>query len=167
MIGESREVHALDRRMIYKVSRNFLRVGLLTVIAKLQRLDPAQQEETIERPERRSLAVLDEVNLLGEIRPAYRYRASRDVAVPAQILRRRVHHDVRPEIEWVLQVRRHHAVIHAQQRAIPMRQIRKRPEIDDSQQRIRRRLYVNQFCLRRDLRGKTVDIAGVSITNAD
>ena len=76
-----------------------------------------------------------------------------------------MHNDVRAEIERVLQIRRHRAVVDAEQCSVSMCKLRERTNINNAEQRIRRGLDVQQPRLRCDVRGETLEVASIGIAN--
>mmetsp|Transcript_1584 Transcript_1584/g.5244 ORF Transcript_1584/g.5244 Transcript_1584/m.5244 type:complete len:314 (+) Transcript_1584:484-1425(+) len=116
--------------------------GVLLLLRHPQRhrLQPAQGEPAVERPEERPFRVLVEVNLLRERLALHREYPAGDVGVPGDELRRRRHRDVRAERERGLEHRRHDAVVHAHQRASLVRVIAYRADVRDLQTRVRRGL---------------------------
>ena len=66
--------------------------------------------------------------------------AADHVRVAAEVLRRRVHDDVGPEFERLLQVRRGERVVDDEPRAGLVRDRRQRRDVGDAEQRVRRRL---------------------------
>jgi hypothetical protein len=74
-------------------------------------------------------------------------RASNQIAVAAEVLRRRVHHDVGAVGERSLEQRRRPRVVHHAARADVVRTRGQRGDVDHTQERVRRRLHPD------DLRG--------------
>ena len=60
--------------------------------------------------------------------------------MPAEVLRRRVHHGVGAEVERLLQIRRRERVVDDEHRADRVRGIRRLADVDDVEQRVRGRL---------------------------
>ena len=67
-------------------------------------------------------------------------KPSDQVGVAAEVLRRRVDDDVGAEVERLLQVRRRERVVDDEDRADGVRRVGGRADVDDVEQRIRRRL---------------------------
>ena len=105
-----------------------------------ERLQPAQHEPAVERPRHRAERLLQEVEALGDRRVVRRDEAADDVGVAAEVLRRRVDDDVGAERERLLQVRRRERVVDDDERADRVRRLGGRADVDDVQQRVRRRL---------------------------
>ena len=116
--------------------------GVLAVLAHPygERLDPAQHEPGVERPRHGAERLLQEVEPLGERVVVRGDEAADRVAVPAEILRRRVDDRVGAELERLLQVRRGKGVVDDEQRADGVRCVSGLADVDDVQQRVRRRL---------------------------
>ncbi len=147
--------------------RYLLRILLLPVHAQAQRLDAAQQKKGIERPQSRAFRVLQEADFMGERGVFHHNRARGHVAVSAQKFGGGVHHDIRAQVERVLQIRRHQTVIHREQSALPVGRFRQRGDIDDAQQRVGRRFNVHQPRLRRDQGREGLHVRGVAVTHVD
>src|ERR1019366_2593064 len=145
--------------------RHFERIRLLAIETQFQCLHASEEQIAVEGPKRGTFAVLNEIDLLRQFGPLYGNHSRGDVAMAAEILGRRVHDDVGPQIERILQVRRHRAAVHAQQRAMLVRQVSQLANVNDAQQRVRWGLDVKQSRSGSDLRGKRLDVAGVGITD--
>ena len=94
-----------------------LRVREVLVHAHVQRAHAAQREIAVERRAGDAEAVGPPRELVAERGVARDDRAADDVAVAVQILRRRVHDDVRAERDRLLQRRREERVVDDEQRA--------------------------------------------------
>ena len=105
-----------------------------------ERLQAAQHEPRVERPGHGAERLLQEVETLGERVVVRRHEAADDVAVTAEVLRRRVHDEVGAELERLLQVRRRERVVDDEQRTDRVRRVCGLADVDDVQKRVRRRL---------------------------
>jgi hypothetical protein len=77
---------------------------------------------------------------LGDRRVVRGEEAADHVRVPAEVLRRRVEHDVGADLERVLEVRRREGVVDDDDRAGRVGRVGDRAQIEDVQHRVRRRL---------------------------
>ena len=80
-------------------------------------------------------------DLLSEAAVGHHERAADHVGVPAYVLRGGVHDHVRAEHQRLLQVGRGERVVHHEQRALVVRELRERADVGDREQRVRRRLH--------------------------
>src|SRR5437899_541264 len=80
--------------------------------------------------------VLHEREAIAELRILPRERASDDVRVPAQILRRRVEHEVGAELGGLLQIRARECVVYHGERMSFVRDLGERGDIEHFEQRI-------------------------------
>ena len=108
--------------------------------AQRQRLQAAQREEAVERAADRADGVLQEPDLLGELRVRRHRDAADHVGVAVQILGRRVHDDVGAELERPLHPRARERVVDDREDAALARELRHLRDIDQPQRRIGRRL---------------------------
>ena len=108
--------------------------------AQGQRLDAAQGEKTIEGRRRRAGGVLQILQTLVQWPVVQTNRAANNVGVSADVLRRRMQYQICAEIQRPLEVRRCEGVIDQTERAVPVRDFRRSPDIGDAQQRIGGRL---------------------------
>ena len=142
MAGQAGVEHALDRRRARRGTPAIAR-GVLAVLAhpERERLQPAQDEPAVERaraPRRATSAGS------GAARRApasfVRDDAADHVGVAAEVLRRRVDDEVGAERERLLEVRRGEGVVDDEQRAGGVGGVGGAADVDDVQQRVRRRL---------------------------
>ena len=113
-----------------------LRRAALLADAQLQRLEAARAEERLERPHHAAGGVLHEVQLVEQRLVADDQRPAEQVAVAAEVLRGRVHHDVGPQLQRPREHRRGERAVDAQQRAAPMGDFGARRDVGDRHQRI-------------------------------
>ena len=105
------------------------RVRAVTRHAQRQRPQAAQHEEAVERPRDATHGVLQEPQPFGDLVVVRDRDADDRVRVPAEVLRRRVEHDVRPQLERPLQRRGGERVVDDEQRpraAVLRRRARRR-----------------------------------------
>jgi hypothetical protein len=101
-----------------------------------------------QRPLDRARRVLQEAQAIREIDVIPHDRHATDqVGMAAQVLGRRVHHDVGAELQRPRQHRRGEGVVHDQQRSVRVGRLGGRPDVDDFQHRVGRRLDPDQACL--------------------
>ena len=143
MVRQTRIDHTLDLRMLLQKLRDGERVGAVPLHAQSQRLDAAQRQEGIERPGHSAHGVLQIgepfAQLIGAM-PDHRRAADR-VRMTVQILRRRVHDEIEPVLQRVLQVRRRERVVTDGHDAAALRHGCDGAEVDDRQQWIGRRFH--------------------------
>ena len=103
--------HLRDVVALAEEVRDRVRVALVLAHPHRQRLRAARDQERVERAQHRAERLLQEAQVLGD-RVVVRHRRAADhVAVPADVLGRRVDHDVRAERERRLEVRRAERVV--------------------------------------------------------
>ena len=107
-----------------------------------QRQDAAQDQERIERADRRPGVVLDALHLRDEIPPAS-HHAGDDVAVPAQELGRRLDDEVRAKLERPADVRRGERVVDDVRRPVLVGDARHRGVVGNYGGRVRDGLGVH------------------------
>ena len=129
-----------DFRALLEETGRGERVRLVALHPQRQRLDAPQQQPGLERRQHRAGGVLQEAEPGQPFRVAVHQDAAHAVAVAVQVLRRRVHHDVRALFQRPLEVRRREGVVHHDGRADAVRRFRERGEVGDPQHRVRRRL---------------------------
>ncbi len=118
-------------------------VRAVPVHAYAEGLDAAQDEPGVERAGHRAHRVVVEREVLGECVVRGEQGAADDVRVPAEVLRRRMHDDVRTEGQRLLQVRRRERVVddqarvRARARAPRAPRCRRSPAVDSSASRTR------------------------------
>ena len=111
-------------------------VRLVFLHPQRQRLDAPQQQPGLERREHRAGGVLQEAETRQPFRVAVHQDAAHAVAVAVQVLRRRVHHDVRAVFQRPLEAGRGEGVVHDHRRAHAVRRLRERGEVGDPQHRV-------------------------------
>ena len=67
-----------------------------------------------------------------------------------EVLRRRVQHEVHAELEWLLQIRAREGVVRDRERARAMRDLRERGDVENLEERVRRRLDPHELRLAAD-----------------
>ena len=101
---------------------------------------PRSTSQQSNGPGHRAERLLQEAQPLGERRVVRRDEAADHVRVAAEVLRRRVDDDVGAELERPLEVGRGEGVVDDDQRAGLVRRLGDGADVDDVQQRVRRRL---------------------------
>ena len=120
--------------------RDLAPVRVVLAHAEVQRLRAAERKPGVERPGDGAGGVVNELEPLGEPVVAHDGAAADHVAVPVQILRRRVEDDVGAELERTLEVGRREGVVDDEQRAAAMRDLGHGGDVGEAHQRIARRL---------------------------
>ena len=131
---------ALDRLVARKRRGDLQGVGALPLDAQGQRLHPAEEQPAVKWRWHRADRVLVEAQLLLQLVVAGHHGAANDVAVPADVLGRAVHDDVRAQVQRLLQVRRREGVVDAHERATAVRHLAHGVDVDHAEQRVGRRL---------------------------
>ena len=119
-------------------------VGLVALHAQRQGLEPAQQQEAVEWPQRRAGRVEPVVQLLGQGVVGHHRHARHDVVVPAEVLRARVDDDVGPQLQGPLHHRGVEGVVHDQPRPGRVGQLDRLGDRDLLHHRVRGRLDDDQ-----------------------
>ena len=140
VVGQAGVEHVRHGRVLVQEADD--RAGVLAVLPHphRQRLQAAQHEPGVERPRHRPERLLQEAQALGDRRVVRRREPADHVGVAAEVLRRRVHDDVGAELERLLQVRRRERVVDDEQRAGGVRRVGGGADVDDVEERVRRRL---------------------------
>ena len=127
--------------------------------AQMQRAHAAQQQPRLERSQHRAAAAAHVADALPQLVVARgRERAGDHVGVAVQVLGRRVHDDLRAELERTRQHRRRRGRIDGDDGADLARDRARRGDVGDVPRRIRRRLDPDQArSARARLRGEVVD----------
>src|SRR6266550_6262774 len=100
--GQSGIQNLLDTRMALEKAGDRMSVVAVLTHAYGQRLDPAQHEPAVQRPGDGPARLLQEEQPLRDRGIVRRSEATNDVRVSTEVLRCRVHDDVRAELEWPL-----------------------------------------------------------------
>ena len=103
---------------------------------------PRCTRKAVERAGHGADRLLHEAHLLVEVGVAHDHRAADDVGVPAEVLRRRVHHGVGAVLERALVDRSGEGVVDRDERVAPARH--HGGDVDDVEQRVGRRLDPDQ-----------------------
>ena len=140
VVGEAGVEHLLDARVVGEEGDDGARVLAVLAHAHGEGLEPAEHEPRVERPGDRAERVLQEAEPLRDRLVVRRDHAGDDVGVAAEVLRRRVDHDVGAEVERVLQVRRGERVVDDDLRADRVRRLGDGGDVDDVEQRVGRAL---------------------------
>ncbi len=192
--------HPRHPRMGLQVARHRQGVGADALHAQRQGLDALQDQERIERRERRAgiaqrhhpraadvgrraqrlgvdhavvahvrLAQAREARLVRGPRepPGIDDRPAEAVAMPAQVLGQRMHHDVGAEVEGPQQVRRRHGVVNDQRHAVSMGDLGHRGDVGDVAQRIADGFDEHRLGARVDQAGERVRLAVVGKARVD
>ena len=138
-------------------------VFLVPLHSQFQRFHAAHREPTIERRRHRARRVLQELDRLENRRVFRQRRALNRVRMPGQIFRHAVHHDVRAQLERLLEIRRRESVVHHHQRASRACASLRCRNVVNQQPRIGRRLDPHQPRLRRDRRLHRVQVARIDL----
>ena len=113
-------MHLPHLRMRIQMSRHRQSIRIVLQHSHRQRLQPARNQKAIHRRKPRPRRPLHKINLLRIVRPRQHHRPARRVAVPVQILRHRMHHNVRPQLNRPLQIRTQKRIVHHHQRRSPL-----------------------------------------------
>ena len=140
MVGQARVEHLDHARVLLEEGDDGARVLAVLPHPDGERLQAAEHEPRVERARHGAERLLQEAEALGDRGVVRAGEAADDVGVPAEVLRRRVHDDVGAELERLLEVRRREGVVDDEQRAGGVRGIGRGPDVDDVEQRVRRRL---------------------------
>jgi hypothetical protein len=159
VLGQARVEHLRDPRVGDQEVDDARGVGAVPVHAHAEGLDAAQHEPRVERTGYRAHRVLVERELLSQFGVAGDQRTADHVGVPAEVLGRRVHHDVGTERDGLLQVRRGEGVVDDQQGAGLVRDAGQPGDVGDVQQRVRGRLAPHDLRVRTHGRAHRVQIA--------
>ena len=138
--GEAGVEDLLHGRVLRQEGRDRARVLAVAVHADCQRPHPAEHEPAVERARDGAEGLLQELQALGHGRVVGRGEAADHVGVAAQVLRRRVDDDVGPELERELEVGRGERVVDDDQGAGGVRRLGRLADVDDVEERVRRRL---------------------------
>ena len=120
----------------------------MSIHADGQRLQAAEREVGIERTGHAASRVLVELHGFEQLISADD-AAAHDIGVAAEVLRRAVNDEVGPERERLLKVRRGERVVDGELRAVLVRHLRDRGDVQNLQQGVGRRLDPDQLRLRR------------------
>ena len=112
--------------------------------AQRQGLEPAQQQEAVEGPQRRTGGVEAVVQPIGQGVVGHHRHSRHDVIVPAQVLRARVDDDVGPQLQGPLHHRGVEGVVHDQSRPGRVGQLDRLGDRDLLHHRVRGRLDDDQ-----------------------
>ena len=140
MRGEPRVVNGQHGGMLHESCRDQVRVLFVHAHPREQRAHAAQREIAVERRTGESKTVGPPTQRLEMRIVACDDCTADNVAVPIQILRRGVHHEIGAQCERLLQCRRQERVVCNDDRSGAMPRLAHAPEIGNSQQRIARRL---------------------------
>jgi hypothetical protein len=157
VIGQLWIEHSLDGRMADQHIDDRARVGAMTFHTHCQRLCTAQCEIAIERCRHRTGRVLREAQPFCDVVVVNGNEAADNIAVAAEVLRRRVNHDVGTKRERLLQIRRRKRVVYYYSRTALVRQRTDRFDVEAAQQRVGRRLEPHQLGVFRPSISKCVD----------
>ncbi len=101
-----------------------------------ERLHAAEREVAVHRARDGARRVHEERQAFAEFVVARHERAADQVRVSAEVLRHRMQHDVRAELERLLQVRRRERVVHDAPRARLVREVRHGGDVDHLEERV-------------------------------
>ena len=140
-------MHRGDRRMPRQQSRHRHGIGAVPVHPQRQGLQAAQQQRRVLRGQHRAGHVLQplQADALGDLRIGGHRHAGGHVAMPADVLGRRMHHHVRAQRQRPLQVGRAIGVVDHHQRAGGLRAGGDLGDVDQPHVRVGRRLEVHQL----------------------
>ena len=144
MVGELRVEHPLDGRVPHEQVDDGSGVAAMAVHPHGERLDAAQDEVAVERRGNRAGGVLHVAQSLGELVVVDGDDATDDVAVAAEVLRRRVDDDVGAEGEWLLEIRRGERVVDDDQGTVLVGHGGDGLDVDAAEQRVGRRLQPHE-----------------------
>ena len=140
MLGEPGPEHLRDARVPGEELDHASGVLAVTVHAKGERLETAENEPRVERPWHGTERLLEEAQPLGDRRVVRRGKPAHDVRVAAEVLGRRVEDDVRSEVERGLEIGRRERVVDDEQCPRGPRCGGDGREVHDVEQRVRRGL---------------------------
>ena len=138
MAKESRVPHAAHVRVALQPVREPLRVAPVMLETRMQRPQPAQRQEAVERCAGNAEAVGPPGELLVERRLARHHRAAHHIAVTIEVLGRGVDHQIRSERQRLLPGRREKRVVDHDERTAGVPEGRDRGDVGDSQERVAR-----------------------------
>ena len=140
VIGQAGVMNPTDRFVLGEPRRDS--AGVLAVLAHSQRqgLETAEHEPGVERPRHCTQCVLQEGEALRERAVGYPDETSHHVGMAAEVLRRRMHDEIGAESQRPLQKRGGERVVDDAQSAGRAGGIGGRGDVDDVEERIRRRL---------------------------
>ena len=136
-------------------------VLLLAFQAQGQGLHVLQQAVGVNRGQQRAADELTAVQQNGQVGVVRRRDAGEQVGVAGQELGGRLHGDVSAEFQGTLQVGRHEGVVHDQQGAVAVRQLRNSGNVGDLQGRVRRGLKEDDL----HVRGKVLIAQGREVAD--
>src|SRR5260370_34206931 len=104
MRGQAGIVYFLDRGVLVKKAANRQRICFVLAHTHRQRLDAAQREPAIEGARYASGSVLIELDGLVDFLIAGDESAANDIAMAVDVLGRAMHHDIRAQFQWLLEL---------------------------------------------------------------
>ena len=158
---ESRIPHAGDVRVRRESRRNRFGIGDMPVHAHAQGLDAAYEQERVERAEDAACRILDERKALGDFRVVRDGESGHEITVPSEVLCGGMHHDVRAERDWSLEIRCHERVINNREEPAALCDERNRRKVGDREERIRGRFHEDGLDARRDCGIQRRHVVGV------
>ena len=158
---QSGVVHRRHRRMPREPLREPQRRRRLGQHAEFERLQAPRAEIRLQRPHHRAGGVLQPVQPRAEFGVADDERSAEQVAVTADRLGGRVHHDVGAEFERPREGGRRQRGIAGEQRSAVVRDPAAGLDVGDREQGIPRRLHPHELCLRADGLGDGRGVGGV------
>ena len=144
VVGEAGVEHPLDGAGDREQLDDGPGVGAVAVHPHGERLDAAEHEVAVERGRHGTGRVLDEAQALGEVVVVDGDEPADHVAVAAEVLGGRVHHDVGAERQRLLQVGSGERVVDHHQGAAVVGHLGDGRDVDARQQRVGRRLQPHQ-----------------------
>src|SRR5262249_59602934 len=144
----------------------------MSLDAKRQRFQAAQNKKTIERASDCADRVLQKRNLISELLLVSEYNnTAHQIGMPVQIFRRRMHNDVEPRFNWSLNPWSCERVVTNRNQFPFARDLRDRVKIDQLEQRIARGLDPNHArvcfdCPLKIFRVGQIDIGEIKIGRA-
>ncbi len=147
MVGATRIEHAADPGIRGQRVGDLARVGAMAIDSQAERLEALHEHPGIERADRGAGVAGDRLQLVDDERPAAQHRAAQRAALAVDVLGRRMHDDVGPELERPLQDRRREGVVEHDRGAGLVREVAHCFHIDDVEHRVRGRF--EQHRLRR------------------
>src|SRR6266550_3989587 len=141
MPGQSRVINPLHRRVTIQRVDHSRCVLAVDAYARMQRPNPAQREKTVKRRARDSKTVCPPRQLFGESCFRGDHCASDHVAVAVEVFRRRMNHQIRPELDRPLESWREEGVVDTDDGSRLTSRADDRRQVRDAQQRIAWRLY--------------------------
>jgi hypothetical protein len=136
VVRQAGVVHGAHRGMFVEHGRDDARILFMHADARVERAQPAQGEEAVERRAGDAQRIGPPGEVCVVFRRARDDRAADDVAVAVDVFRRRMHHEVGAEVDRLLQRGRQEGVVDHRARADVVRRFDREAQVGDAQQRV-------------------------------